>query len=76
LIAEYFGGLATHLIIEFVPKSDSQVKRLLASRKDIFDKYDKEQFEIEFSIFFSIRNQVDVEDSERTLYLMTRKKEV
>ena len=76
LIAEFFGGLATHLIIEFVPKSDSQVKRLLASRKDIFDEYDKEQFEIEFSIFFSIRKQVDVEDSERTLYLMTRKKEV
>jgi len=36
-VAEYFSSLGEYLLIEFVPKEDSQVKRLLSSRKDIFD---------------------------------------
>ena len=35
-IAEWFARLGRHLVIEFVPKSDSQVQRLLASREDVF----------------------------------------
>ena len=38
-IAEYFSRVCHWLIIEFVPKSDSQVRRLLASRADIFPNY-------------------------------------
>ncbi|MDA0093657.1 hypothetical protein OFR75_01135 [Brachyspira hyodysenteriae] len=32
-IAEYFSSLAKYLIIEFVPKEDSQVHKLLLTRK-------------------------------------------
>ncbi len=61
------------LIIEFVPKSDSQVQKLLASREDIFDTYNQPDFEKVFSQFFSIRQVIPVSQTERTLYLMERR---
>jgi ribosomal protein L11 methylase PrmA len=73
LIAKHFADLASYLIIEFVPKSDSQAKRLLSSRKDIFDDYTKEKFEEDFSQFFSFRHRENITGSERTLYLMAKK---
>jgi hypothetical protein len=69
-IADYFQGLSKNIIIEFVPKSDSQVQKLLASRLDIFNNYDVESFEKEFSRRFKIIKKIAVPDSERTLYLM------
>ena len=41
-IAEFFSTISKSLVIEFIPKSDSQVKRLLATREDIFENYDEE----------------------------------
>jgi hypothetical protein len=73
-IAEFFAKLCNWMIIEFVPKSDSQVQRLLASREDIFDYYNQEKFESVFTGYFSIENCEQITDSERTLYLMRRKK--
>jgi len=72
-IAEYFSRLSESLIIEFVPKTDSQVKRLLATRKDIFVYYDEENFEKEFKKYFSIESKENVIGSERKLYLMHKK---
>ena len=72
-LASFFSELASHLIIEFVPKTDSQVNILLASRKDIFNQYDEESFEKNFGKFFNIEEKVRVYESERTLYLMTKK---
>ena len=72
-IAGFFADLAPHLIIEFVPKADSQVKRLLATREDIFPDYTEAGFEGAFSDFFEISQKAKVSDSERTLFLMTRK---
>lgn len=60
------------IIIEFVPKSDSQVKKLLASRKDIFTQYNQEEFEHTFSRYFSIREKVSIIETERSLYLMEK----
>ena len=54
-IAVFFATLSKKwLIIEFVPKNDSQVQRLLSSRKDIFTNYTKKGFEREFNKVFSI----------------------
>ncbi len=72
-IAEFIAGLCRHLIIEFVPKNDSQVRKLLATREDIFPEYDRESFEAAFESRFTIRGSVPVEGSERTLYLMENK---
>jgi hypothetical protein len=70
-IAAYFRRLGRDLIVEFVPKSDSQVKRLLLSRPDIFPDYTKEGFEAAFGRHFRILSSTQVEDSERWLYCMT-----
>lgn len=69
-IAKLFSSITRWLIIEFVPKSDSQVIRLLATREDIFVDYTRQGFEEAFSAFFSIEKATDVPESERTMYLM------
>ena len=71
-IAEFFYNLCEYLIIEFVPKEDSQVQKLLSSRVDIFKEYDQTHFESVFSRYFSILRAEPIIHSERTLYLMQR----
>jgi hypothetical protein len=73
MLAAWLVSLADNLIIEFVPKQDSQVQTLLATRDDIFPDYTKEGFERAFGQFFTIVRQEPVEGSERTLYLMRAK---
>ncbi len=70
-VAGFFARLGRHLIVEFVPKSDSQVQRLLRGRPDIFPDYTAEGFESAFRGRFRIERAAPVADSERTLYLMT-----
>ncbi|MHC1784736.1 MAG: SAM-dependent methyltransferase [Anaerolineaceae bacterium] len=71
--AEYFADLGRWLIIEFVPKSDSQVRRLLASRVDIFDRYTQHDFEEDFSTFFRLIKKQAIPGTERVLYLFKNK---
>ncbi len=73
LLASFFARAGRWLIIEFVPKTDSQVKRLLATREDVFPNYTKEGFEAAFGEVFEIAAAEAIEGSERTLYLMKRK---
>jgi hypothetical protein len=72
-VAGFLKNLAPHLIIEFVPKSDSQVIRLLSTREDVFPNYTIEGFENEFSQFFHIEKKVRVDNTERTMYLLRSK---
>ena len=74
-IAEFFKENCRALIIEFVPKSDSQVQRLLAGRDDIFARYTGEDFEAEFRKKFTIVRSDRIPDSERILYLMTARED-
>jgi len=71
-IAQFFSRVCHWLIIEFVPKEDSNVKRLLASREDIFPNYTQESFESEFENYFEIQLVEQVRGSDRKLYLMKR----
>ncbi len=71
----FFNCIAPRMIIEFVPKSDSQVKRLLQCREDIFPDYTLENFEKVFGELFLIEKRIGITDSERTLYLLKRKKD-
>ncbi len=73
-LADFFADAGRWLVIEFVPKSDSQVQKLLTSRKDIFSNFTRESFEEAFAARFEIREKIAVEDSERFLYLMEKKK--
>jgi len=69
-IFELFSKLSKWLIIEFVPKSDSQVVRLLATRKDIFPNYTQEGFERVIAKKYNIEKKGRVSGSERMLYLL------
>ena len=73
-IAEFFSRISNSLVVEFVPKTDSQVQKLLATREDIFPDYKQEVFEEEFKKYFIIDKIKQVKDSGRTLYLMTSAK--
>ncbi len=66
--AELFSSICKNLIIEFVPKSDSQVKKLLSTREDIFPSYTIEGFEKAYGKYFNIESKQQVQGSERTLY--------
>jgi ribosomal protein L11 methylase PrmA len=72
-IASYLKRLGRLLIIEFVPKNDTQVKRLLVSRPDIFPEYTKEGFEHAFRRHYDIKAVARIEESERWLYCMSRR---
>jgi ribosomal protein L11 methylase PrmA len=72
-LADFFAAHCKWLVIEFVPKSDSQAQKLLASREDVFPDYTREGFEAEFSARFTIHKCEAVRDSERALYLMAKK---
>jgi hypothetical protein len=71
-IAGFLSDICHWLIIEYVPKTDSQVQRLLATREDIFPNYTRQAFEREFSLYFAIDGSADIVESQRTLYLMRR----
>jgi len=72
-LADFFAETGKWLVIEFVPKSDSQVQTMLASREDIFPNYTREGLESAFERRFIIRESVIVHESERRLYLMERR---
>lgn len=72
-LASFFATCGKYLIVEFIPKEDSQVKKLLANREDIFPNYTKKGFEDAFSKLFKIKKETNIKGSKRTLYLMEKK---
>jgi len=72
-IASFFKSICKYLIIEFIPKEDSQVQKLLATRQDIFHHYDMNNFENDFSMLFDIQEKFNIKESNRILYLMCSK---
>jgi hypothetical protein len=71
-LADFFSLSCRFLIIEFVPKTDSQAQRLLKSRKDIFTNYEETHFKESFASKFEILDARKIDDSERKLFLMER----
>jgi hypothetical protein len=72
-IADFFASLGEYLLVEFVPKDDVQVLRMLSVREDIFDTYTQETFESEFSRVFEINRKEKVKGSSRMLYMMRKR---
>ena len=71
--AKMWAGQTENLIIEFVPKDDSNAQRLLSGREDIFDNYNQQAFESAFSVHFLIQGRYRLAGSKRCLYRMKRK---
>jgi ribosomal protein L11 methylase PrmA len=74
-VAAFLKKTCRALIIEFVPKADSQVQRLLASRTDVFHDYTSDGFEAAFVEHFAIERAEPIVETERTLYLMRARPE-
>lgn len=72
-IAAFFCRICKSLIIEFVPKADSQVRKLLSTREDVFPNYTQGEFEREFRKYFSIELSEKISASDRTMYLMRKR---
>lgn len=70
-IAAFLVGLGRQVIIEWVPKTDPQVKRLLASRKDIFAEYTEDGFIAGMQERFHIDERVPVGKTGRVMYLLS-----
>lgn len=71
-VAALLAGAAPRLVIEFVPKEDEQVQRLLRSRRDVFPGYTCEGFEAAFATRFRTLRSDAIEGSGRRMYLMER----
>ena len=71
-IAAFFQKLSRWLIVEFVPKEDSQVQRLLISREDVFTEYHQKAFEDSLREYFIIHDKQPIPESQRVLYLAER----
>lgn len=72
-VADQLADVATHAIVEWVPKNDPKVAMLLATREDVFDDYDVAGFEAAFSARFTTEAVTPVEESGRVLYRFHRR---
>ena len=71
-VVDWLLNMAPQGIVEFVPKADPMVQRLLELREDIFDDYEKTSFEKLLSDRARIVNTLEVSSSGRTLYWFER----
>ncbi len=72
-IATFISRLAQEALIEFVPKTDPELQRMLASRQDIFAEYSRESFERVFGVTHEIRERHPVAGSGRIIYSLRRR---
>jgi ribosomal protein L11 methylase PrmA len=72
-IAAYLARLAPALVIEFVPKDDDMVRRLLATREDVFESYTLDGFRQAFDRWFDIAEEGAVAGTPRVLFRMARR---
>ncbi len=73
MIADLFARLAPHAVVEWVPKEDAMVQRLLAVRRDVFADYTIEGFRAAFADTFEIVSETRIEGSHRTLFHLQRR---
>ena len=71
-VVAWLVGLAPNGIVEFVPKSDPMVQRLLQLREDIFDDYSEETFAQHLQARAEIVEVVDVSATGRRLFWFAR----
>jgi hypothetical protein len=73
MVSALFARISAHAIVEWVPKEDAMVRRLLASREDVFDGYTERGFESAFAADFDVVSKTPIEGSLRTLYHFRRR---
>lgn len=73
-IADFFSQITNDtLIIEFISKDDSMVKKLLMNRSNDFPNYNENNFEIAFERYFNIDKKSHINSTNRTIYSLKKK---
>lgn len=72
-VARLFARMSPRAIVEFVPKDDPMTRRLLADRRDVFDRYSMDGFRDAFGAPFRIVREAPIDDSPRTMFLLERR---
>jgi ribosomal protein L11 methylase PrmA len=73
MFSDLLADLSPWAIVEFVPKEDPMVRRLLAARRDVFPDYTIEGFRAAVDARFEIVHETAIEDSPRSLFLLHRR---
>ena len=73
MLSETLARLGRELIIEWVPKEDPMVRRLLATREDVFPSYTLEGFEASIRTDWTIEASANVDGTSRKLYRLQRR---
>jgi hypothetical protein len=55
-------------VVEFVPKDDPMVQRLLLTKRDVYPDYTQPHFEACLEQHFRIEERKGIPESKRTLY--------
>jgi ribosomal protein L11 methylase PrmA len=71
-VVEWLVKLAPRGVVEFVPKSDLMVQRMLRLRRDIFESYDNDHFEQALCCHARIVRRLELAPGGRTLYEFER----
>lgn len=75
LLVDFFARILRpggRLLLEFVPKSDSQIQRLLAVRKDVHENYTVDGMLDAFTKRFREVGRADIPESKRTLHFFEK----
>ena len=59
--------------IEFVPRKDPMVQRLLATREDVFPDYTRDGFRTSFASRYRFLDEVPIEGTQRMLFRLERR---
>ena len=70
-VAAFLARLGRRVVVEWVPKEDPQVKRLLRSREDVFTDYNEAGFAAAIQQAFRIDERTPVGSTGRVLYLLS-----
>ncbi len=73
MVSEQLAGLAPNLVVEWVPKDDPMVQRLLATREDVFPDYSMDGFRAGFGQHFEMAEETPIDDSRRIMFRMRRR---
>jgi hypothetical protein len=73
MLAAYLARIGRRAVVEWVPREDSQVNRLLVVRKDVFSDYNEQAFCSGFSQFFELEGRAPIPGSLRTIYFWRRR---
>jgi hypothetical protein len=73
-IASFFQRICSSLVVEFIPRQDPMVEKLLNSRKEPPWDYSQSAFEAAFRQHFRIERSQTVAETQRRLYLMKKKR--